>query len=149
MQLSMHTDFACRVLIYLSLKPRDELSSIKNIAEAYGISENHLVKVVHQLGQHGFIETVRGRGGGLRLARDPATISMGDVVRKMEASLALLECFRDDDRCQISTACALKPWVGKALDAFLAVLDAVSLQEVTANRRALSKQLATPYNSAT
>src|SRR5690606_11348098 len=94
MQLSLHSDYSCRVLIYLALK-ESGLASIEEIATAYGISRNHLVKIVHRLGQAGFVETVRGRQGGLRVGRDPAEINLGDVIRTMEPNMNIVECFSE------------------------------------------------------
>jgi Rrf2 family nitric oxide-sensitive transcriptional repressor len=93
MRLTAYTDYSLRVLMRLALRPQ-ELTTIADIARAYRISEHHLMKVVHQLGRAGYIETVRGRGGGLRLARDPTAIWLGDVVRRTEPDLDLVECFR-------------------------------------------------------
>ena len=140
MRLTMHTDFALRTLMYLGLRP-GRLASIPEIATAYGISENHLTKVVHGLGRAGFVETLRGRGGGLRLALPPERIRIGDVVRHAEEDLALVPCFgpggesRDDTagaRCAISGACRLQSLLGEALAAFLAVLDGATLADLLA-----------------
>lgn len=142
MQLSLYADYSCRTLMYLALKPREEKASIDEIATAYGISANHLVKVVHKLGQLGYIETSRGRNGGIRLAQEPRDISIGDVIRKTEPTLALVECFdRGKNTCLANPACGLKPWLGKAMAAFLEVLDAVTLEDVIADRSGLSRQL--------
>jgi Rrf2 family nitric oxide-sensitive transcriptional repressor len=141
LQLSLHADYACRVLIYLGVRgaPR---SSIEEIARAFKISENHLVKVVHRLGQLGFIETTRGRNGGLRLARDPELISMGDVIRRMEPHFEVVECFSStSNTCPITGICGLQPALWKARDAFLQTLDAVSLSSVIGNREALMQTL--------
>jgi len=142
MQLSFHADYACRTLIYLALLPPGTRSSIEEIAKAYGISVNHLVKVVHALGRFGFVETTRGRGGGLRLARPAREISIGDVIRKTEPGFELVECFRlEGNACPITPACGLKPWLGKAMAAFLTTLDNVTLADVTERREALAEAL--------
>ena len=113
MRLTTYTDYSLRVLIYLGVQS-EKLVTIKQISEHYGISNNHLLKVVHQLGLLGFIETVRGRNGGLRLARPASQIVIGDVVRKMEQDMALVECFAAEGRidpssdCKIMDACVLK-----------------------------------------
>lgn len=143
MQLSLHADFACRVLIYLATKqgPR---SSIEDIARAFKISENHLVKVVHRLGQLGFIETTRGRNGGIKLARDPELIAMGDVIRSMEPHFDVVECFSSSSSCPISGICGLQPALWRARDAFLQTLDGVSLASVSGKREALRQTLDIP-----
>jgi Rrf2 family nitric oxide-sensitive transcriptional repressor len=128
MRLTRYTDYALRTLIYLGVhEPRQ--SSIAEIARAYGISENHLTKVVHQLGRLGLIRTIRGRGGGLRLARPPAEIVVGAVVRQTEEDLALVECF-GGGACAITPSCRLKRALGEALAAFLEVLDGVTLADL-------------------
>lgn len=142
MQLSLHADFSCRTLIYLALLPQGAKASIEEIGRAYGISVNHLVKVVHGLGKLGFIETSRGRGGGIRLGRPASQIIIGDVIRKTEPGFALVECMNDaTNRCPIAGTCGLKPWLGKALDSFFAVLDDVTLAQVVENRKSLSANL--------
>jgi Rrf2 family transcriptional regulator, nitric oxide-sensitive transcriptional repressor len=142
LQLSLHADYACRVLIYLAAREVTR-ASIEEIAGAFRISENHLVKVVHRLGQEGFIETPRGRNGGIRLARAPENISIGDVIRKMEPHFEVVECFNaTSNRCPITGICGLQPALMKARDAFLQTLDAVTLASVTIHREALSRTLA-------
>ena len=93
MRLTMYTDFSLRVLIYLGTKEKGELSTIQAISDAYGISKNHLMKVTHELGKLGYIETIRGRGGGIRLAMEPEDINIGQVVRHTEDDFHLVECF--------------------------------------------------------
>jgi Rrf2 family nitric oxide-sensitive transcriptional repressor len=145
LQLSLHADYACRVLIYLAAR-QVQRSSIEEIARAFRISENHLVKVVHRLGQLGFIETTRGRNGGIRLARAPELIAMGDVIRRMEPHFEVVECFSSSSNsCPITGICGLQPALQRARDAFLQTLDEVSLATVSANREALNRTLgATP-----
>ncbi|NKB58414.1 MAG: Rrf2 family transcriptional regulator [Alphaproteobacteria bacterium] len=138
MRFTRYTDYSFRVLMYLGVKPADELSTIKEIADRYGISENHLMKVVHQLGRHGFVTTVRGRQGGLALARAPVEINLGDVVRRCEEDLDLVECFNEEtNRCAISPVCAFAGVVGEALEAFLAVFDGYTLADILAPRDGL------------
>jgi Rrf2 family nitric oxide-sensitive transcriptional repressor len=130
MRLTLHTDFALRVLIYLALR-RDRRVSIREIAQAHRISENHLVKVVHNLGRGGFVETTRGKGGGLRLGRAPDEINVGEVVRFTEDDLALVACFQaDGPGCALIDACRLQRLIGEALQAFLAVLDGKTLADL-------------------
>ncbi|WP_456684786.1 Rrf2 family transcriptional regulator [Bradyrhizobium sp. P5_C11_2] len=131
MRLTRYTDYALRTLIYVGLQePRQ--SSIAEIARAYGISENHLTKVVHQLGRLGLIRTTRGRGGGLRLGRPAADIVVGAVVRQTEDDLALVECFASG-ACAITAPCRLRRALGEALGAFLAVLDGYTLADLLAD----------------
>lgn len=128
MRLTRYTDYALRTLMYVGLhEPRQ--SSIAGIAQAYGISESHLTKVVHQLGRLGLIRTTRGRGGGLRLAKAPAEIVVGAVVRQTEEDLALVECFAGG-ACAITAPCRLRRALGEALAAFLAVLDGYTLADL-------------------
>jgi Rrf2 family transcriptional regulator, nitric oxide-sensitive transcriptional repressor len=129
MRLTQFTDFALRTLIYLGLQG-DRLSSIHEIAQAYGISENHLTKVVHLLGQQGFIDTLRGRGGGVRLARPAAQIRVGDVVRRTEEDMALVACFPGSGSCILTGACGGQPALHEALAAFFAVLDKYTLEDM-------------------
>ncbi|MEQ8441980.1 MAG: Rrf2 family transcriptional regulator [Alphaproteobacteria bacterium] len=138
MRFTRHTDYALRVLMFLALKPGKELSTIKEIADRYGISENHLMKVVHRLGLHGYVETVRGRNGGLKLARAPEDINLGAVVRSCEDDMRLVECFDPDtNTCPIAPACMLPGILDEALAAFMAVLDQHTLDELMAPRRRL------------
>jgi Rrf2 family nitric oxide-sensitive transcriptional repressor len=129
MRLSRHTDYALRVLIHLAARP-DRLASIAEIARAYAISENHLMKVVNELGHAGLLRTVRGRGGGIALALPAEEIKVGAVVRLCEPDLKLAEC----GTCLIEPACGLTSAMGKALAAFLAVLDGYSISDVTTRR---------------
>lgn len=123
MQLTLHTDYALRVLIFLAQK-KDGLSTISEIAEFYHISRNHLVKVVHHLSTENFIQTTRGKHGGMQLARAPEMISVGDVVRRMEPNFDLVECFSSSNQaCTVVAVCALKEVLYRAGNEFLAVLD--------------------------
>jgi Rrf2 family nitric oxide-sensitive transcriptional repressor len=135
MQLTRYSDYSFRVLIYLALAP-GRLVTIEEIARRYGISKAHLTKVVHQLGRGGYVETVRGRGGGLRLARPPEEIGVGELVRATEGGLALVECLGPRGECPIVPACGLRPVLQEALAAFLAVLDGYTLADLVARRRA-------------
>ena len=102
-RLTVYTDYALRVLMYLALK-EDRLATIAEIAESYDISRNHLMKVAHQLGVAGYVETVRGRGGGLRLAKPIAAIGLGEVVRYTEPDMAIVSCFEPLD-----APCVIRP----------------------------------------
>jgi Rrf2 family transcriptional regulator, nitric oxide-sensitive transcriptional repressor len=128
MRLTHYTDYALRTLIYLGFsEPRQ--ATIAEISRSYGISENHLVKVVHHLGRLDLVKTSRGRGGGLRLALAPDQINVGQVVRSMEDDLALVECFANGN-CVITPTCQLRGILGEALAAFLAVLDRYTLADL-------------------
>ena len=141
MRLTTFADYSLRVLIYLGSAPQG-LATIDRIAEAYGISANHLMKVVHQLGQAGYVETVRGKGGGLRLARAPESINVGEVVRRTEDGFALVECFENNKPgCAIAPSCVLKRAMHEAVDAFLEALDGYSLADLVKPRKALAQVL--------
>lgn len=136
MRLTAYTDYTLRTLMYLAVNI-DHLATIAEIAKAYHISENHLMKVVHQLGVSGDVQTVRGRNGGLRLAKPAASINLGTIVRRTEADMELVPCFDDAELCAISDACKLRTALREALAAFLAVLDRYSLADLVAPRRRL------------
>lgn len=140
MKLTQHTDYAIRVLMYAASRwQRDgpeALSSIREIAEAYGISENHLMKVVHRLAQEGLLWTQRGRNGGLRLAVDPASTHIGDVVRRMEEDMALVECFTSASTCPLSVNCRLADALERAREAFIQSLDRQTLADLVPRARA-------------
>lgn len=139
MRLTTYTDYALRVLMYLGLQG-DDFSTIQEIAEQYGISKNHLMKLVHVLGRLGYVETVRGKKGGLRLARRPNEITVGEIVRHLEPDMALVECFRDTDaHCRIVENCILKCALGEALNRFLSTLDQYTLSDLLVPADALSR----------
>ncbi len=137
MRLTQYTDYALRVLIYVGLR-QDRPATIPEIARCYGISRNHLMKVVHRLGMWGYVETLRGKGGGLRLARLPREISLGQVVRRAEENLDLVECFDPErNRCCIAPACLLRKALQEALESFLATLDGYTLADLLQSRSKL------------
>lgn len=140
MRLTTFSDYTLRTLMYLALRP-DTLCTIDEIAAAYGISANHLTKVVHQAAQAGEIETVRGQRGGLRLARRPEKIRIGAVLRRTEPDFEIVPCFGAGDVCAIQPACALRGVLANALDAFLAVLDRATLADLVRPRRRLANLL--------
>ena len=141
MNLTRYSDYSLRVLLYVGLK-EGELCSIQEISEAYRISRNHLVKVVHQLGKAGFLKTQRGRAGGISLGRPVEEIRVGDVVRATEPGFDLLECFNPEtDQCAITPVCGLKGVFGQATKAFLDVLDRYTLADMLRNKRALLARL--------
>lgn len=138
MRFTLHTDYALRVLMYLGSEPGDGLATIKAISRGYGISENHLMKVVNRLAQAGFISTVRGRNGGVRLAREPTAINVGAVVRACEDDMRIVECFDPTtNTCPIASACTLPAVLDEALVAFNQVLDRYTLEDLIKPRAAL------------
>ena len=141
MRLTLQTDYALRMLMYLAIH-QGRPCRVTDVAEKYGISRNHLLKVALKLGQLGYLTTARGRAGGIALGRRPEDISLGEVVRQMEDDFALTECMRrDGGQCVITPACRLRGIVGKALQAFLAVFDDFTLADIVANRSELAELL--------
>lgn len=133
MKLTDYTDYTLRTLIFLGLH-RDGLVTIQQIADGYGISKNHLMKIVHRLSLDGIVETVRGRSGGVRLKLPPEAIRIGPVVRAAEQDFALVECFgRRHSNCTLAPACELKALLHKAMEAFFGVLDERTLADVIGN----------------
>lgn len=143
MRLTVYTDYALRTLMYLALSP-DRLVTISEIAEHYRISETHLMKVVHQLGIAGDIDTVRGRHGGIRLAKPAEAVNVGEVVRRAEPDMELVQCFGEHDICTIQPSCVLQGVLRKALVAFLGVLDSYTLADLIEPHRKLSALLDLP-----
>jgi Rrf2 family nitric oxide-sensitive transcriptional repressor len=148
MRLTLHTDFALRVLIHAGLN-EGRLRTIKDVAESFGISKNHLMKVVHDLGQKGYLDTVRGRNGGIRLMRPPHEINIGQVVRDTEDELDVVGCLNSEGYCRIERCCVLRGAVREATDAFLAVFDTYTLADLLKPQAALSALLFTEREVAT
>lgn len=140
MRLTRYTDFSLRVLIYLAARP-DGFGTVQSISDAYRISKNHLMKVVQALNQRGYVDTIRGKGGGMRLRLPPERINVGRVVRDMESDLDLVECFGPDNRCVITPECMLKNVLAEALTAFTAVLDRYTLADIVGNPEPLRRLL--------
>jgi Rrf2 family transcriptional regulator, nitric oxide-sensitive transcriptional repressor len=141
MRLTTFSDYSLRVLMYLGVHD-ERLATVGEIAKAYAVSENHLVKVVHHLAQHGYIETTRGKGGGMRLARPPEKINVGEVMRGTEENLKFVECFdRATSDCRIEPACVLKGVLGRAVDAFFAALERYTLADLLVTKPKLAKML--------
>ncbi|MFT8718346.1 RrF2 family transcriptional regulator [Acetobacter sp.] len=146
MRLTLHTDYALRTLIFLACT-RERLASIHEIATTYAISENHLVKIVHKLGQGGFIETCRGRKGGIRLAHAPETIQIGDVIRFTEGDEGIIACMKKDAGndpkavCRLMPDCQLRMVFMKATKAFFQVFDGISLADIVMDREQTARVL--------
>ena len=144
MRLTLYSDYALRVLMYLAVKD-DGLATIDEIAKSYRISRNHLMKVVHQLGVAGYIETVRGRGGGLRLAKPVEAIGLGEVVRYTEPDMAIASCFKPVDApCAIRQCCVLRRALERAREAFVEVLEGYTLSDLVRPRGRMAGMLGIP-----
>lgn len=140
MRLSFQTDYALRTLMFLAAN--DGHHSIATVAGAYGISNNHLMKVAQRLVMEGFVESVRGRGGGLKLARAPAELNVGDVVRTMEDTGTFVECFNPAiNSCVVTPACQLRRVIADALEAFAHHFDQFTLADLVPDRAVYRKQL--------
>lgn len=141
MKLTSFTDYSLRVLIYLAAEPARR-ATIAEVAASFGVSENHLTKVVHFLGKQGWLSNVRGKGGGMSLAMAAQHIVVGRVVRATEGAAMPAECFGDDpDHCSIARVCRLRGVLKEAVDAFYAALDRYTLADLAQNRSALVKVL--------
>ncbi len=137
MKLTAFTDYSLRVLIYLAAQPQRR-ATIAEIAASFAVSEHHLTKVVHFLGKHGWLANVRGKGGGLSLAKAPDLINIGDVVHHTEGN-AIVECFGEGGgECRIAGVCRLRGVLDEAIAAFHAVLHRYTLAQLVHNRDALS-----------
>jgi Rrf2 family transcriptional regulator, nitric oxide-sensitive transcriptional repressor len=141
MRLTLYTDYSLRVLMFAALKD-ETLSTIAEIAEHFDISRTHLMKVVNALGRAGYLDTVRGKNGGFRLAKKPSQIKVGAVVRDLEEDLAVVGCMQQSDYCPIEGSCVLRGALGEATAAFLAVLDGYTLADLVKPRKPLSRLLA-------
>ncbi|WP_064575184.1 nitric oxide-sensing transcriptional repressor NsrR [Hafnia paralvei] len=138
MQLTSFTDFGLRALIYMASLPADQMTNITQVTDVYGVSRNHMVKIINQLSRAGFVTAVRGKNGGIRLGRAAKDIRIGDVVRELEP-LTLVNCSREF--CHITTACRLKQVLQKATQAFLAELDQCTLADLIEENSPLYKLL--------
>jgi Rrf2 family nitric oxide-sensitive transcriptional repressor len=141
MRLTRYTDNALRCLTYLALHAEAPVT-VGDIARRMRVSEDHLFKVVGQLAQLGYVETTRGRSGGVELARRPEQVTVGAVVREMEDNMALVECFNPEtNQCPIAPACVLAGTLSRALEAFLEVLDGVTLADLVRQPKRLERLL--------
>lgn len=142
MRLTDFTDYSLRVLIYAAVRT-EQLVTIQEISETLGIARGHLVKIVHTLGRAGYLDTIRGRTGGLRLGRPAGKITVGDVVRTMEPEFRMVECFdTEGNACVITAACGLRGVLGSALRAYFDVLDKFTLADLAAEQDTLDRLLA-------
>lgn len=145
MRLTLHTDYALRVLVHVGLRDGD-LVTISEIAECYSISKNHLTKVVHQLGRAGYLETVRGKYGGVRLLVKPEDVRLGEFVRKTEDDFALARCMREDggcdeENCLLQGGCIARVAFGLGLSAFFEALDRYTLADmISAESRRITRR---------
>ena len=140
MRLTLHTDYSLRVLIHAGIAD-GKLVTINDISKTFDISKQHLMKVVNNLSQKGYLHTVRGRGGGLRLSRSPHDINIGEVVRETEETLDVIGCLERRGYCPIQRVCVLRGVLDEATQAFLAVLDGYTLADLIKPRRTLSSLL--------
>lgn len=141
MKLTLHTDYALRMLVFLAVR-EGRSTTVSDMAKVYRLSRNHLMKVALDLGRLDYIKTTRGRSGGISLARRPSEINVGEVIRAMEDGFALVECLDPGGgSCLITPACRLKGVVRRALEAFLAVLDAYTLADLIGERTLLEELL--------
>jgi Rrf2 family nitric oxide-sensitive transcriptional repressor len=138
-RLTLHTDFALRVLLHVGLND-GKLTTITDIAQSFGISKAHLMKVVNDLSQKGYLNTVRGRKGGIRLMREPRHINIGQVVRDTEDQLNVIGCLEHRGYCCIERVCVLRGALRNATEAFLAVLDAHTLADLIKPQRGSSRR---------
>lgn len=129
MNITRYTDYSLRILIYLAVHG-DGLCTISEIADSYGISKNHLMKIVQELNARGYIQAVRGKNGGLRLNRSPAEINIGELVRETEDESRMVECFGSNNQCVITPACQLKTILGRALESFFTTLEQYTLEDL-------------------
>ncbi len=148
MRLAEFTDYTLRVLMYCAARPQQRVT-IAELADWHGVSKNHLMKVVNDLARQGVLETTRGRGGGLRLMKDPTAIRIGDVVRAAETDFRLVECFEDGtNACTLSPTCGLKRVFGSALQAWFDQLDAMTLADIAATPAGAARVRALPPRRA-
>ncbi len=138
MRITYFSDYSLRVLIYLGVK--DEKASIAEISRAFAISKNHLMKAVHNLVQLGYVNSMRGKSGGIVLAQSPQSINLGEIIQKLEPDMDIVECFnRKNDSCAIAITCRLKGAFQEATMAFLKTLNKYSLADLIQNKTELKR----------
>lgn len=137
MRLTQYSNYALRILMFANLH-NDRLCQCQEVADTFSISKAHLVKCVHQLGQWGFIQNIRGRNGGFRLAKPAEKITVGAVIRKTEDTLDLVECFNNQtNTCRIVSVCKLNRTLMRAMNSFMDEMDKVTIKDITSNQRDL------------
>jgi len=146
MRLTSYSDYSLRVLLYVAVN-NEKVVTIKEISEAYQISSNHLMKIIYNLGKMNYIETIRGRNGGIRLSKAPADINIGELIRKTEEDFYLVECFKEDNNCVITPVCSLKHMLNEALNSFFLVLDKYTLEDILTNKSVLKEYFDTRTES--
>ena len=147
MRVALFTDYALRLLMLVGLEP-ERLVTIEEAAERFGISKNHLMKVAYELGQANYLETIRGRNGGLRLGKAPDKIVVGEVVRKMEPDFAVVECEIPTGYCRIAPCCVLRSAMREAVQAFLEKLDRYTLEDLLRPKSKLRRLLGVDQEKA-
>jgi Rrf2 family nitric oxide-sensitive transcriptional repressor len=139
MQLTQFTDYGLRSLMYLASQ-EDKLCSVREISDHYGISKNHLVKIVHHLAMVGYITSTKGKGGGIRLSKDPEDMRLGDIISALEPNMDLVECFNSEkNTCTIVKACRLKHFLADAKKSFLNCMNQHTLSDAIADKTLLLK----------
>lgn len=137
MQLTRFTDYGLRTLMYVAARSED-LTSVKEVAEHYGISRNHLVKVVHRLSQLGYIETTKGKGGGIKIAKDAEKLRLGDLIKQLEPNMNMVECFdAKTNTCRITGSCQLKHYLFEAMQNFINTMNKYTLADTVQNKELL------------
>lgn len=144
MQLNKYTDYSLRTLIYLGVF-EDRLCTTDELSKGFTISKNHLVKIVHRLSKLGFIETIPGRNGGIRLAKEPSKIKIVDVITEMESGFKIAECFESGNNCSITPICKLKEILKEGLDSFINSIEKYTLADVIPKQNQLKKHLAIDF----
>ena len=139
MRLTKHTDFALRILVYSAMEAGDRLLSVQEVTDAFQVPRTHVMKIVQKLGQLGYLQTFRGKGGGFRLGMQPEDINLGEVVKVMETSITLVEC--EEIACIDCSTCQLKDIMNQAMEAFFNVLNQYTLTDAMNKKNDLLIQL--------
>ena len=140
MQITRFTDYGLRTLMYVAARS-ENISSVKEIAEHYGISRNHLVKVVHRLSQLGYIETTKGKGGGLQIAQGTENLCLGDLIKQLEPNMNIVECFdAETNTCRITGSCQLKNYLFEATKNFIDTMNKYTLADAVQNKDGMKQR---------